>query len=132
METTLGIAMRRIIPIIVCYAALLAAGCGFPQAKLDEAKAFVVEGLGEWKKGVKLADLKTQPKPLAFFDPAWAGGDALAEFEILRTYYHDREKMIRVVAKLTLRPVRGPERVEEVTYDVTLGPPHSAQANPMP
>jgi len=120
----------RLAVFIVCMT--LGGGCAFPQAKLDEAGVIVAEVLEAWKKGGKMADTKSLPRPIDFFDELWAAGEALVAYEVAGKHYHEREKMIRVEARLTVRSPRGVERAVEVTYDVELGTPPKVNNNPMP
>lgn len=121
---------------IACATLLLGAiGCGISQAKLNEAKASVQEGLEVWKKGGKPADLKSLAKPIEFNEGAWAAGDTLVSYEMGSTSYSDRDKVIRCEVRLTTkRKVKGKEKTDTVTvfYDVTLGSPIKVMNNPMP
>lgn len=112
---------------------LAAAGCGGPsQAQINDAKAAVAECLEVWKKGGKLADLKSLSRPVDFQDGTWHQGDTLVSYDLTRASYNARDKVIRCDAKLTLKSRRGKPRTEEVAYDVTLGNPMKVTLNPMP
>lgn len=124
--------MLRSIWICTAVALVAAAGCGFPQAKLDEAKGAVQEGLETWKKGGKPADLLSLSRPVEFNEVAWSDGLALVAYEVGKTTYSDRDKVVRCEAKLTLRNRKGKQRVENVVYDVKLESPIKVMNNPMP
>ncbi|MCU0704882.1 MAG: hypothetical protein MUF18_12965 [Fimbriiglobus sp.] len=103
-------------------------GCGFPAAKLDEARGHVQKGLEAWKAGGKSADLR----PVEFHEVMWENGEKLMSFEMGQAKYAESAQAVRVEVKLTVRNKKGKERVENVTYDVTLGPPVKVVFNPMP
>jgi hypothetical protein len=121
------------VPRIICAALVLgAAGCGVSQAKLDEAKSSVQEGLEVWKKGGKPADLTALPRPIEFHEGLWRAGARLLSYEMGRATYHDREKVIRCEARLTVREPGGRQKTESVVYDVKLESPVKVINNPMP
>jgi hypothetical protein len=107
-------------------------GCGFPAARLDEAKGHVQQALEVWKQGGKPADLKSLPRPLEFHEAMWNSGEKLVHFELGAVRYLDTEKVVRCEARLTVRNRRGKDRTEAVVYDVTLGAPVKIVNNPMP
>lgn len=122
---------RLFIPAAIVV--FVSSGCGFPQAKLDEAKAIVEKGLAAWKEGKKPDSLA----PVDFHDDYWAQGFALASSEVKTTYYDDASQMVRCEVNLTLRPpvLRGkqqPEQSAVVVYDVKLGPPAKVSTQAMP
>jgi len=118
---------------IICAAlALTAVGCGVSQARLDEAESLVREGLETWKKGGKPADLMALARPVEFHEAMWNAGETLLSYETARAAYHDRAKVIRCEARLTVRNRRGKQKTESVAYDVDLGPPAKVINNPMP
>src|SRR4051812_35310844 len=122
-----------IVQRIICAALVLsAAGCGLSQAKLNEANSFVREGLEVWKKGGKPADLMALARPIEFHEAMWNAGEALLSYEMGRAAYHDREKVIRCEARLTVRNRKGKQRTENVVYDVNLESPVKIINNPMP
>lgn len=109
------------------------AGCGFPAAKVDEAKGHVQRALEAWKAGGKPDDLKAGSSAVEFHEAMWTAGDKLVGFELVGTpRYVESAKAVRVEAKLTVRKGKGKDRTEPVTYDVTLGPPVKVVNNPMP
>lgn len=120
--------------IIWCCLCLLVVGCGFPQAKLDEARGHVDLALSAWKKGDKPDSLQSLPQPITFGDTLWSKGYLLTDYEIQKTHYHDQEQMIRCDVMLSLK-TPGPkvkELKEPVVFNVTLGPPIKIEVNPMP
>lgn len=107
---------------------LFLAGCGFPAAKVDEAKGHVKAGLDKWQAGGKPDELK----PVEFNEAMWGAGEKLVSFEMGDAKYVDAAGVVRCDVKLTLRNKKGKERTENVIYDVTLGPPVKVMNNPMP
>jgi hypothetical protein len=104
------------------------AGCGLSGAKQDEAKGHVQAGLEKWQGGGKPDELK----PVEFNEAMWNAGEKLVSFEMGAVRYVDAAQVVRCEAKLTVRNKKGKERTENVTYDVTLGPPVKVINNPMP
>jgi hypothetical protein len=121
-----------IVPRIICAALLLCAGCGVSRAKLDEARSSVQEGLEAWKKGGKPADLMALARPIEFHEGLWSAGAKLLSYEMGQAAYHDREKVIRCEARLTVREPSGRQKTESVIYDVKLESPVKVINNPMP
>jgi hypothetical protein len=113
-------------------ALLFTVGCGFPQAKVDEAKAHVQVALNTWKAEGKPDELAGKTPPIEFHEGLWTAGDKLVSFEIGQTKYVDSAAVVRCEAKLTLRNKKGKERTETVNYDVTLTPGVKIVNNPMP
>lgn len=110
-----------------------AAGCGgFPAAKLDEAKGHVQRALDAWKSGGKPDAAKSLSPPVEFNEALWIAGEKLVSFEMGSVRYVDAAAVVQCEAKLTLRNRKGKDRTENVTYDVTLGPPVKIVNNPMP
>lgn len=108
------------------------AGCGFPAAKVDEARAHVQRGLEVWKSGGKAEELTALTPPVEFHEAIWAAGEKMTAFELGTAEYVDTAGVVRCPVKLTVRNRKGKERVENVVYDVTLGPPVRVVFNPMP
>lgn len=104
------------------------AGCGFPAAKVDEAKGHVKAGLDKWQAGGKPDDLK----PVEFHEQMWNAGEKLVSFEVGTAQYVESAQAVRCEAKLTVRGKNGKTRTETVVYDVTLGPPVKVVNNVMP
>lgn len=108
------------------------AGCGFPSAKIDEAKGHVQTSLEVWKAGGKLDELASKTPPIEFHEALWTGGDKLVSFEMGKASYVDAEAVVRCEVKLKLRNKKGKDRTEQVNYDVTLTPAVKVVFNPMP
>jgi hypothetical protein len=104
------------------------AGCGLSAAQQEEAKGHVRAGLEKWQAGGKPDELK----PVEFNEGMWNAGEKLVSFEMGAVRYVDAVQAVRCEAKLTVRNKKGKERTENVTYDVTLGPPVKVINNPMP
>jgi hypothetical protein len=117
---------------VVGVALACVVGCGFPAAKLDEAKGHVQRSLEVWQKGGKPDDLTAQTPPVEFHEAMWKAGEKLVSFEMGTAQYVDAAAVVRCEAKLTVRNKKGKERTESVVYDVTLGPPVKIVYNPMP
>ena len=113
-------------------ALLLVAGCGFPTAKLDEAKGYVQQALEVWQKGGKPDELKSLPQPVEFHEAMWNSREKLVHFEMGAARHMDAAKVVRCETRLTVRNRKGKDRTETVLYDVTLGPPVKVVNNPMP
>ena len=111
---------------------LFVAGCGFPAAKLDEARGHVRHGLEVWQAGGKPDELKAATPPVEFNEAMWNAGEKLVHFEVGAVRYEASAAVVRCDAKLTVRNRKGKERTETVAYDVTLGPPVKVVNNPMP
>jgi hypothetical protein len=109
-----------------------AAGCGFPAAKVEEAKGHVRRALDEWKSGGKPDELKAASPPVEFHEALWTAGEKLVGFEMGNARYVDADAVVRCEVALTVRNRKGKERTEAMVYDVTLGPPVKVVNNPMP
>jgi hypothetical protein len=107
-------------------------GCGFPAAKVEEAKGHVKAALDKWQAGGKPDELKAQPTPVEFHEAIWNAGEKLVSFELGAAKYIDSAQAVRCEVKLTVRNKRGKERTEIALYDVTLGPPVKVVNNVMP
>jgi hypothetical protein len=120
--------MRWVIGIaFVCVA-----GCGFPAAKVDEAKGHVQRALDAWQAGGKPDAVKSLTPPVEFHEALWNAGEKLISFEIGTAQYVDAAGVVRCPVRLTVQNRKGKERTENVVYDVTLGPPAKVVFNPMP
>jgi len=108
------------------------AGCGFPAAKVDEAKGHVKAALDKWQAGGKSEELKAQSPPVEFYEALWTAGEKLESFEMDEVKYVEAEKVVRCNVRLTLRNKKGKTHTEGVTYDVILGQPVKIVNNPMP
>jgi hypothetical protein len=108
------------------------AGCGFPSARLDEAKGYVQQALEVWKNGGKPDELNSLTPPIEFHEAMWNAGEKLVNFELGDVRYIDKTKVVRCETRLTIRNRKGKERTEAVVYDVTLGSPVKIVNNPMP
>lgn len=108
------------------------AGCGFPAAKVEEAKGHVQKALEAWQAGGKPDELKSASPPVEFNEAMWNAGDKLVSFEMGTAKYADAAAAVRCEVKLTVRDRRGKERTHDVTYDVTLGPTVKVVNNVMP
>jgi hypothetical protein len=118
---------------IICAGLLFAAvGCGVSQAKLDEAKSMIQQGLETWKKGGKPADLRSGSRPVEFHEAMWNSGDKLLSYELNDPTYHSREDVIRCEARLTVRTRGGRQKTENILYEVKFGSPVKIMNNPMP
>ena len=113
-------------------ALVIVAGCGFPAAKLDEARGHVQHALEVWQKGGKPDELKSLPRPVEFHEAMWNSREKLVNFEVGAARYIDATKVVRCETRLTVRNRKGKERTETVAFDVTLGPPVKVVNNPMP
>jgi hypothetical protein len=111
---------------------VLLVGCGFPTARLDEAKGYVQQALEVWKKGGKPDELKSLSPPIEFHEAMWNAGEKLVNIELGAVRYIDKAKVVRCETSLTVRNRKGKERTETVVYDVTLGSPLNIVNNPMP
>ena len=111
---------------------LFVVGCGFPAAKVDDARAHVQRALEVWKSGGKPDALQSQTPATEFHEAMWNAGDKLVSFDVGAARYVDTAAVVRCDVKLTLRGRNNKERTENVTYDVTLGPPVKVVNNPMP
>jgi hypothetical protein len=120
--------IRRVIGV----ALLLVVGCGFPTAKLDEARGHVQHALEVWQKGSKPDELKSASPPVEFHEAMWNSGEKLISFEMGAARYVDTAEVVRCEVRLTVRNRKGKDRTETVVYDVTLGPPVKVVNNPMP
>ena len=107
-------------------------GCGFPAAKVDEAKGHVQSALEVWKAGGKPGELATKTTPMEFNEALWLAGEKLVDFQMGKSSYVDAAAVVRCEVKLTLRNKKGKERTEVVNYDVTLTPAVKVVFNPMP
>ncbi len=107
-------------------------GCGFPAAKVDEAKGHVQSALEVWKAGGKPGELATKTPPIEFNEAFWSAGEKLVDFQMGNATYVDAAAVVRCEVKLTLRSKKGKERTENVNYDVTLSPAVKVLNNPMP
>jgi hypothetical protein len=107
-------------------------GCGFPSAKVDEAKGHVQTSLEVWKSGGKPDELASKTPPIEFNEALWTGGEKLVSFEMGKASYVDAAAVVRCEVKLKLRNKKGKERTEQVNYDVTLTPAVKVVFNPMP
>jgi hypothetical protein len=114
------------------FALLFIIGCGFPAAKVDEAKGHVQTSLEVWKAGGKPEELASKTPPIEFNEALWTGGDKLVSFEMGKASYVDAAAVVRCEVKLKLRNKKGKERTEQVNYDVTLTPAVKIVFNPMP
>lgn len=119
---------RRVIGV----ALVIVAGCGFPAAKLDEARGHVRHALEVWQKGGKPDELKSLSPPVEFHEAMWNAGEKLVNFELGSAHHVDAADVVRCEARLTVRNRKGKDRTESVVYDVTLGPPVKIANNPMP
>lgn len=117
---------------LVGIALTFVTGCGFPAAKLDEAKGHVQTALEAWKAGGKPDELKSRTPALEFHEAMWNTGEKLVSFQVGTVRYIDSAQVVRCEAKLTVRKGKGKDRTENVSYDVTLGPPVKVVNNPMP
>lgn len=108
------------------------AGCGFPAAKVDEAKGHVKTALEKWQAGGKPDELKSQSPPVEFNEVMWNAGEKLVSFEMGTAKYAESDRAVRCEVKLTLQKGKAKARTENVFYDVTLGPPVKILNNPMP
>ena len=108
------------------------AGCGFPEAKVNEAKGHVQRALEVWQKDGKPDELKSLAPPVEFHEVLWKAGEKLVAFEMGTAQYVDAAQAVRCDVRLTLRNRKGKERTENVAYDVTLGPTVKVVNNPMP
>ena len=120
--------IRRVIGV----ALLLVAGCGFPAAKLDEARGHVQHALEVWQKGGKPDELKSLSPPVEFHEAMWKSGEKLVNFELGAARHIDTAEVVRCEARLTVRNRKGKDRTETVVYDVTLDSPVKVVNNPMP
>ena len=80
-----------------------AAGCGFPAAKVDEAKGHVKTALDKWQAGGKPDELKAQTPPVEFNEVLWNAGEKLVSFEMGAANYVESAAAVRCEVKLTLR-----------------------------
>jgi hypothetical protein len=117
---------------VLGVALVCVAGCGFPAAKVEEAKGHVQHALEVWQSGGKPDDLKAQATPVEFNEAMWNTGEKLVSFDVGTARYVDAAKVVRCDVSLTVRNRKGKERTEGVTYDVTLGPTVKVVNNPMP
>lgn len=117
---------------LIAIPLVFVAGCGFPGAKVEEAKGHVKAALEKWQAGGKPDDLKAQATPVEFHEAMWNAGEKLVSFEMGAVRYVDTVQAVRCEVKLTVRNKKGKERTENVTYDVTPGPPVKVVNNPMP
>jgi hypothetical protein len=113
---------------VVAVPLAFVAGCGFPAAKVDEAKGHVKAALDKWQAGGKPDELK----PVEFNEAMWNAGEKLVSFEMGAAKYAEGAQAVRCEVTLTVRNKKGKERTENVTYDVTLGPPLKVVNNVMP
>ena len=118
--------------MVIGVALVIVAGCGFPTAKLDEARGHVQHALEVWQKGGKPDELKSLSPPVEFHEAKWNSGEKLVNFELGDALYIDTAEVVRCEARLTVRNRRSKDRTETVVYDVTLGPPVKVVNNPMP
>jgi hypothetical protein len=130
MKPNDGANMNR--PWWMCVALVAVVGCGFPQAKVDEAKGHVQMALNTWKAEGKLDELAAKTPPIEFHEALWNAGDKLVSFEMGAAKYVDSAAVVRCEVKLNIRPKKGKERTETVSYDVTLTPSVKIVNNPMP
>ena len=117
---------------VIGVALVSVAGCGFPAAKLDEARGHVQHALEVWQKGGKPDELKSLSPPVEFHEAIWNSGAKLVNYEVGAAHYMDNAEVVRCEARLTVRNRKGKDRTETVVYDVTLGPPVKVVNNPMP
>lgn len=117
---------------VFCVALVFVAGCGFPAAKVDDAKGHVRHALEVWQSGGKPDDLKSSSPPVEFNEAMWAAGEKLVGFEVDTARYVDAAAVVRCEVRLTVRDRKGKQRTENAVYDVTLGPPVKVVNNPMP
>ncbi len=117
---------------VVAIPLVFVAGCGFPGAKVDEAKGHVKSALEKWQAGGKPDELKGQATPVEFNEAMWNAGEKLVSFEMGPAKYVESAQVVRCEAKLTVQKGKAKARIENVTYDVTLGPPVKVVNNPMP
>lgn len=103
-------------------------GCGFPAAKVDEAKGHVKAGLDKWQAGGKPDELK----PVEFHEGMWATGEKLVSFELGEARYVESVQAVRCEVKLTVQKGKAKPRTESVNYDVSFGPPVKVMNNVMP
>ena len=116
---------------VIGVALVLVAGCGFPAAKLDEARGHVRHALEVWQKGGKPDELKSHSPPVEFHEALWNSGEKLVNFELGDARSADAD-VVRCEARLTVRNRKGKDRTEAVAYDVTLASPVKVVNNPMP
>lgn len=117
---------------VVAVPLVCVAGCGFPAAKVDEAKGHVRAALDKWQAGGKADELKTASPPIEFHEGMWNAGEKLVSFEMGAAKYVDAAQAVRCEVKLTVRGKNNKTRTENVVYDVTLGPPVKVVNNVMP
>jgi len=117
---------------VIGVALVLLAGCGFPSARLDEAKGHVQQALEVWKKGGKPDELKSLTPPIEFHEAMWNAGEKLVDFEVGAVRYIDTAQVVRCETRLTVRNRKGKEHTEAVVYDVSLASPVKIVNNPMP
>ncbi len=120
------------IRLVTSVALVLVAGCGFPKAKLDEARGHVQQALEVWKKGGKPDELKSLPQPIEFHEAMWNAQEKLISFELGAARYVHATNVVRCDARLDVRSRKGKDRTETVVYDVTLDLPVKIVNNPMP
>lgn len=116
----------------VGFALVCLTGCGFPAAKVDEAKGHVQKALETWQAGGKPADLMAASPPVEFNEALWNASEKLVDFEMGTARYADAAQAVRCEVKLTVLGRNGKKRTENVVYDVTLGPPVKVVNNVMP
>ncbi|MFY7953350.1 MAG: hypothetical protein ACOVT5_12665 [Armatimonadaceae bacterium] len=104
------------------------AGCGFPAAKVDEAKGHVKAALDKWQAGGKPDELK----PVEFNEALWNAGEKLVSFEMGEARYVDSAQAVRCQVTLTLQKGKAKPRTENAVYDVNFGPTVKVVNNPMP
>ncbi len=117
---------------LIGVALVAVAGCGFPSAKLEEAKRHVQQALEVWKKGGTPDELTSQALPVEFHEVMWSNGEKLVNYELGAVRYIDKDKVVRCETRLTVRNRMGKERTETVVYDVSLASPVKIVNNPMP
>ncbi len=117
---------------VVAIPLVFVVGCGFPAAKQDEAKGHVKSALEKWQAGGKPDELKAASPSVEFNEAMWNAGEKLVSFEMGAVNYVEAERVVRCTVKLTVQKGKGKARTENVTYDVTLGPPVKVINNPMP
>ena len=113
---------------VVAVPLVFVAGCGFPGAKVDEAKGHVKSALDKWQAGGKPDELK----PVEFHEAMWNAGEKLVSFEMGTAKYVESAQAVRCEVKLTVQKGKAKARTEKVVYDVTFGPPVKVVNNPMP
>lgn len=111
---------------------VLIAGCGYPQAKLDEARSHVQKSLEVWQSGGKPDDLKSLAPSVEFHEALWNAGEKLTSFEVGAVRHVASDDVVRCDVRISVRNRKGKSRTENVTYDVALGPPVKIVNNPMP